>query len=125
MTITDFHPSHFGAIRPQWFEREFVKRVTPEYLAGLAAEPSKTLWIKGRPMACCGVLGGCELWAYIDAEIRPFRFTLYRAATKFLSDYGWLYANVSRVAEPCNWLEHLGFTRIERGTEQLRYERTP
>ncbi len=128
MKVTPFHPSHFAAIEPMWFQRDNVARVTPEYLANLAAEPSETLWINGRPMACAGVVGDCELWSLIDARIRPHRFTLYRATRVFLAKFGWLYANVDGTYhEACNWLEHLGFARTGfraiAGRRCLRYER--
>ena len=128
MKITPFHPSHFAAIRPNYIEREVVDRVTPEYLANLAAEPSCTLWIDGRPMAVAGVIGDCEIWSLVDEEIRPHKFTLYRAAKKFLGEFGWLFANVdNRLNEGCRWLEHLGFQRVgvrERGGRHfIRYER--
>ncbi len=129
MKITPFHPSHFGAIEPPWFQREIVARVTPDYLAALAAEPSSTLWIGGRPIACAGVLGGCEVWSLIDANIRPHRFSLFRAAKIFMSEFSWLYANVDgQYYEACNWLEHMGFVRkgmrAISGRQQIRYERT-
>lgn len=128
MKITDFHPSHFAAIEPMWFQREIAGRVTPEYLAGLAAEPSATLWINDRPMACAGVLGSCELWSLIDARIRPYRFTLCRQARVFLAKFDWLYANVDgQYHEACRWLEHLDFARTgvrsRDGRHIIRYER--
>lgn len=128
MNLTPFHPSHFAAIKPMWFQREIVSRVTPEYLANLAAEPSSTLWIGGRPMAVGGVLGNCELWSLIDEGIAPHRFTLCRAARKFLSKFEWLYANVDgQYYEACRWLEHLGFDRAGNraigGRHIIRYER--
>lgn len=128
MKITAFHPSHFSAISPPWFQREIASRVTPEYLANLAAEPAKTLWIHERPVAIAGVLGNCELWSLIDERIRPYRFTLARAAREFLSTFEWLYANVDgQYHEACRWLEHLNFERVgiraRDGRHIIRYER--
>lgn len=126
--VTPFHPSHFGAISPPWFQREFCGRVTAEYLANLAAEPAQTLWIGGRPMAIAGVLGSCELWSLVDEHIAPYRKTLLAQAKLFVERFEWLYANVDgQYREACNFLEHLGFERTgaRRAGEQvrIRYER--
>jgi hypothetical protein len=128
MKITSFHPSHFAALRPHLQLRTAHERATPEYLAVLAAEPSITVWISGRPMVVAGVLGECELWGHFDAEVTPHRFALFRAAKRFLSTFGWLYANVPMGFAPgCRWLEHLGFahTRVIHlvGERYQRYER--
>lgn len=126
--VTPFRPSHFGAISPPWFQREFCSRVTADYLANLAAEPSETLWIGGRPMAIAGVLGACELWSLVDERIVSHRKTLLSVAREFIGKFGWLYANVDgQYHEACNFLEHLGFERTgaHRAGEQvrIRYER--
>jgi hypothetical protein len=128
MIVTPFHPAHFAAIEPMWFQREIAARVTPEYLANLAAEPSSTLWINGRPMAIAGVLGNCELWTHIDARIGAHKKSLVLAARQFLDRFGWLYANVDgQHREACRFLEHFGFARVSArrtgDAMRLRYER--
>jgi hypothetical protein len=94
MKITPFHPSHIGALKPAHRFRDLLARVTPEYLAGLAAEPSITVWCENIPVACGGILGQCEVWAVLDEQRgRRHKFALVRAARDFLKAYPFAYMN--------------------------------
>jgi hypothetical protein len=115
MTITRFHPSHFGALSISRRHREVLARVTAEYLAALAAEPSITVWFDGLPVACGGVVGGCEGWAVFDEKRAPrHSFAIVRAARRFLSTFGFVYVNCARPVD-CRLPERL------LGFEERRY----
>lgn len=129
MTLTEFHPSHLGALRPLWrSERRLLAGITRERVAALAGAPGVTLWVEGRPIACAGVLGDVELWAVFDQSCNRHTFTLLRAARQFLNRFGWLYARVDQeFRSGCRLLEVLGFQntgpRKLAGRVRMQYER--
>lgn len=129
MTLTDFHPSHLGALRPRWrSERRLLASITRQQVAALASSPAVTLWADGRPIACAGVLGDVEVWAVFDESCRRHAFTLLRGARQFLKRFGWLYARVDQeFRSGCRLLEVLGFKntgpRKFAGRVRVQYER--
>lgn len=129
MTLTDFHPSHLGALTPAWrSERRMLANITRAHVAALEAEPAVTLWAEGRPIACAGVLGNCEVWAVFDERCARHRLSVMKAAREFLGRFGWLYARVDQeFRSGCRLLEHLGFRSVGArklaGKVRTQYER--
>lgn len=111
--VTQFHPSHIGALAPRWDVRDRLREISPEYLAALAAEPSITIWCDGAPVVCGGVVGHCEAWGVFD-ERRSKRHahSVTRAVKRYLATFPYLYANCDRPVD-ARLLLWLGFD--ERG----------
>jgi hypothetical protein len=122
--ITAFHPSHFGAINPDYRFRELVESVTPEYLAALAGEPSITIWCEDVPVAVGGVSGGVEGWALFDAErARRHKFAIIRAIRRYIATFPYLYVNCA-VPIDCKLHENLLGFRQRQGHPVKRGDRS-
>jgi hypothetical protein len=139
MIIEPFSPRHLWEIDLQPAQRSWYLYASPEYAESLARGMAYTARVRGRIVACGGILPVDEdtghLWCFLAAEAGRHFVRLHRTAQRFLRVAGkrvLVATSEADFVDGCRWLELLGFQRASRsrlpkygpdGADHICYEK--